>query len=220
MIPKNKQKSAVNRRASQKKSSGLTQIVNTVFPQTFSSNIRFKHKFRFVSAARVNQSITRACLLNLICTGLGTTSIARNLAGIKLNKVELFGSLVNSDADVLALSIEWLSTLGPSSEMSDSGNTFNPAHIVTSPPVNSLAGFWSLTGANETDVIMKINCNTNAIIDIWVEMVLMDDEAISLLTVGGTTTVAGRTYVLPLDNVANATNGQFKPISYETVTVL
>jgi hypothetical protein len=77
-----------------------------------------------------------------------------------------------------SLSLEWLSTYGPSVIINDfSISTAIPAVIRTVPPRNSLASFWSLTASNESDTIMNLNAPAGTCVDVWFTIVFNDGVA-------------------------------------------
>jgi hypothetical protein len=187
-------------------------------PSQFSATVRFKHKFRFLCTTASFTSpvtISRANLLSLlVMNGASNTTNYRIITGLKLNRIEIFGpSNLGSIATASTVSVEWLSNLGPSTVVSDSSssNAF-PSHITTSPPPQSLASFWSLSGINETENLFTITAQTLSIIDVWCDIVLMNGE--SAHSVPSTNSgVAGTLYLLALDS----SGGNYPPVSYQTL---
>jgi len=148
-----------------------------------------------------------------VCT-LTTTS-ARIFTGVKLNKLEMFG--VGGGASALpfstsTVSCQWISAYGPTNEISDTGNAFEPAHVDTAPPRQSVASFWSIQGTNETETIAQIVVTLGTIIDVWVEFVMQDAEAASLITTIAAG-VTGQLYAGFLDRSAGAA-AIMVPVSY------
>jgi len=187
----------------------------------FRSTIRFRHMFRFQSTNTSSSntlSITRADLLNLVTVGnFSANKLYRIFSGAKLNKIEMrnpgASSVAGSDTELTTGSVEWTSTYGPSSEISDSGTPLHPLFITTSPPRQSLASFWSLTGFNESDVLMIIVVPSLAIVDLWVEFVMQDGQTPVLLTPTADP-VDGQVYAVYLDGVVS---GVLKPVSYTSI---
>jgi hypothetical protein len=186
---------------------------NVAFPRTFNSNIRFKHQFRYTSVGTLAGNITqRSTILNLLGVATTTTQVARLFAGVKINRIEIFGVSGSGSTGTTAstVSLEWLSEFGPSSEMSDTGNAFNPPHLVCTPPPQSTASFWSLTGSNEGVSLFSIAAPAGSVVDLWLDVVLFDAEtptlitSTSILTVGGTYagyltgSVGAGTYLIPV----------------------
>jgi hypothetical protein len=208
----------VNRRASQNKAPGKVMMVETPrVPLQFSATVRFKHKFRFqcmTSSFSSPVTISRANLLSLLSmnTSGGTTNY-RIITGIKLNRIEIFGTANVSGFSSSTVSVEWLSNLGPSTLTSDSsGSPAYPAHMVTTPPPQSLSSFWSLSGINETENLFTIVAPTLSIIDVWCDVVLMNGETPHTVPSSNSGTL-GTLYLLALDS----SGGNFPPVSYQTL---
>jgi hypothetical protein len=208
-----------DRRARQNKSSGTRQsvsVTNSHFPQQFKSNVELKHRFRFQASTAGSYSIARSQILNLLCESSGTAAAYRIMSGAKLNRVEVFGVAGGGTNDYSAstVSLEWLSNLGPTSETSDTGNAMNPPHIVCSPPPQSLASFWSITGQNESEILFTVTVAIGGVIDIWLSAVLFDGETPVSATVTSFGTL-GQLYALPLDQSAGV--GNLVPVSYNSI---
>jgi hypothetical protein len=187
----------------------------------FQSTIRFKHHFRYQAASQLTAfGITRGFLLNLLVSADGggspSTVASRLFSGVKINRIEIRcpGAAVaaGSDTTSLTTSLEWTSTYGPSSEQSDSGTPLHPPLLMTSPPPQSLASFWSLTGSNESDVLMLLTVPTQSIVDLWVDVVLMDGQTPVAVTLA-TSSTDGQVYALAMDG---HTSNVLVPVSYST----
>jgi hypothetical protein len=187
----------------------------------FQSTVHVKHHFRYqVATNGFSGNITRANLLNLMAVGSttgGTTQAARIFSGVKLNRVELRSIGTNpgtgNDTLIQTSTIEWTSTYGPSSEISDSGTALHPPFIQTSPPSQSLASFWSLTGSNETDVLMVLNLPASSSVDIWIEAIMQDGQ--SVVEVALSSATLGVVYALALDGPSS---NRIVPVSYTTTS--
>lgn len=160
-------------------------------PPQFASNVVFKHRFRFGATGTSNTvSVKRSDLLGLLFSNRsGSTSNSRIVAAAKLNRVEAWGTGGDSDSvsAVTIISLEWRSANAPTLELSDTGSPYRPPHLITSPPSHSLAGFWSLTGTNESEELFIMRVIAGTTVDIWVDMVLFDGET----PVAVTTTASG-----------------------------
>jgi hypothetical protein len=212
------------RRVRQNKSPALRLMEKDAYanrlPQ-FQSTVHVKHHFRYQIATNgFSGNITRADLLNIMAVGStsgGTTQASRIFAGVKLNRIELrsIGTNPGSGNDTLiqTTTLEWTSTYGPSSEISDSGTALHPPIITSSPPSQSLAAFWSLTGSNESDVLMVLNLPASSSVDLWVEAVLMDGQSVVEIPLGSAT--LGVLYVLALDGPSS---NRIAPVSYTTTS--
>jgi hypothetical protein len=209
------------RRVRQNKSSGSQRLTErdaraNHIPQ-FASTVSVRHHFRYqASGVLSNKSITRGSLLNLLVSGAFqlTNQLNRLFSAVKLNKVEARCPTGGSDVALNTLSIEWFSTLGPTSEVSDTGTPLHPPILVTSPPRQSLAGFWSLTGTSESDVLFQINGPTGTIVDIWIEATLQDGESPTVI-VPTNAPSNGALYALALDGISS---NVLAPVSYTTIS--
>lgn len=134
-------------------------------------------------------------LNTLLVNQSSSTGNFRILSAIKLNRVEIWGLSGSGASDYGASSVvvEWLSQYSPTSEVTDSGTALYPAHVVTTPPRQSIASFWSMSGSNESEVLFKVIAPPGAIMDIWYDMVLQDGQGPT--SVGTTASgVAGTLY--------------------------
>lgn len=203
-----------------------TPTVNTNVIRSIDSSFRIRHRARYMysgTSAVVNRSITRGFMLNtLIMNNNGTTGHGRLFAGVKLNRIEIF----STSASPIAL--EWTSSLGPSREITDQSLTAaSVATIKSSPPRNSLAGFWSMTGSNESEALLNlslpasdtvvggVNTRGQTVIDVWIEAILMDDETVVNVTTTNSGTL-NQLYLTNFDGPSGATVG-LVPQSYRTI---
>jgi hypothetical protein len=196
-------------------------------PLQFDASVRLKHHFRYIDiGSGTTFNITRGNLLNLMVSANTTSTAARLIAGIKLNRIEMFttaSSTSGSSPSETTISVEWLSNYGPSSESSDSSISVSlPAHVTSRPPPNSLASFWSLTGSNESEIVAKLQLPSSVsgayaytIVDIWVDVVLMDDETPLTVTGYTNTLTLSQFYLGYLDG--NGSSAEIKPVSYVSI---
>jgi hypothetical protein len=214
MSPNKNKNSGANRRVTQNKFSDkrVMEIENSHFPRQFVSSVRFKKQIRFKCITTAGAyNVTRLDLLQLLMVNLaGTVVNTRLIAGIKLNRIEMFDSQQSQTNFGNPTSVEWLSNLGPTTLVSGTGTTFQPAHVVSSPPPQSLCSFWSLTGSNETEILMTLTVGVGCIIDCWFDIVLFDGESVVQFNTAATGT-AGQLYMGYLDG-PGATFLQ--PVSY------
>ncbi len=146
------------------------------FPEKFQATVQCSHTFRFLSDNGTDQQLSRGNLLNLIRVAINATTGARIFSGIRLNWIKVYSFSADSTTDVQTVSVEWTSTNGPSRLVSDTGNNLHPAYVHASPPKDSLASFWSLTGNNESEVLCIISKPSSAITDINVSFILQNGE--------------------------------------------
>jgi hypothetical protein len=174
--------------------------------------ITSRSRFR-AAAANGALSVTRAILLNtLVMNSASGTTNYRLFSGIRLRSIEMWFSSASSTTPI---SVEWTSTYGPSRIVSDSPvGTAQPAHVKSTPPPQSLASFWSLTGQNESEVVMILSYDTPAFIDITYDAILQNGEAAVSVTTTANGAV-GRVYHTYLSGV---TTTDLVPVSYTPIT--
>jgi len=174
--------------------------VGFIRPPPFQANFRVKHRYRFQATSAGNSIlITRRDLLNLNVVALTATTSARIFQSVKLNRVEMWavaGSGTN-DYGIASVALNWLSSFGPNTEVSNTGNAINTAHVSGSPPRSSLASFWSSGGSSESEVLFSLTFTVGTIVDVWVDAVLYDGGGAPSVTVAGAT--ANFMYFLSLD---------------------
>jgi hypothetical protein len=173
--------------------------------------------FRYISTATLTaDKITRQDLIGLMVVNLsGTTNNTCIFAGVKVNRIEMNavgGSSVAAPFTPATVACEWLSSVGPSSEFSDTGNAMQPACLVTSPPPQSLCGFWSLTGSAPTEQLFALSGPIGTIVDVYCDLILCDNETVNLVTTTNNG-VAGTLYCLYLDLHLGAA-ASLQPVSY------
>jgi hypothetical protein len=217
LTPNKSNKRGARSQARQNKTSAVMMVDK---PSQILTSITSKYRFRFqiVNTPGV-LGLTRAMLLNLLQSGNSSTTTARLIAAIRVNRIQMFCSPIGAYGNTTC-SVEWLSTYGPSTEKSDTTTSISiPASVISSPPRNSLASFWSLTGQNESDVIAKIsfpsNSYGNALIDVWTDIVLMDDESPVTLTPHNSVTVS-QLYMGYLDGFTGGSSA-YQPIAYTSI---
>jgi len=174
----NKGRTNQRRRQSRLDQNSNSQIARILphFPESFNATISGTHVFRFNSDTTVSQSLSRGNLLNLVRCAVSSTAAARIFSGVRLNWIKIYSFSSETETRVQTCSVEWTSTNGPSRVISDTGNAMHPAYVHTSPPRDSLASFWSLTGNNESDVLCLIEKPVAAITDISVSFILQNGE--------------------------------------------
>lgn len=213
----NKIKNRAKARANNKTSNGKSGIPH---PPQFNSTIMINRKARFQygNTASGTLSLTRAMLLNHLVVANSATSVVRILSGFRLKSITLWAVQNSTSASFQFLpetvSVEWTSNYGPSVIVSDTSMSVQPAYVQTSPPSNSLASFWSLTGSNESEVIALISGVYGMIIDITYDCILQNGETPVAIT-QTTASVNATVYMSYLDGLAG--NGYYVPISYKGI---
>jgi len=201
-------------RAPRKSQKGKSSV-GLLRPPQFDSTVKFTHKFRFLSNSAATSTITRARLLNLLVSATAANTANRIFSGARLIKVEVWAVQGASSANpfnTATVSLEWISNLSPTTEVSDSGNAENTAHISCKPPSMSTGAFWSMTGSNETESLFILTVPVGSIVDVTVELVCMDGETPVVVTIGSGT--AGFLSAVALDDVA----ATLIPVSYTNVS--
>jgi len=187
-------------------------------PTQFSSNVRLNHKFRFTAASAFNHALSPFD----IGGALGSVGTVTNstvtcfVESFKIRKIEVWSSPASQGANS-TVSLDWVGFgNSPNIEFSDTTlSVTKNAHIVTSPPQNSLCHFWQ----NVSDVtsLFTLVCPMNSIVDLSLDMILADQEVGLVAITGLTTVVLGHIYYLALDR-GNAGTNVLVPVSLNTTT--
>lgn len=167
-------------------------------PSQLNTNIRLSHRYRFTATAAQNGPITDTNLLG-VCGGVGSvvnSQIALFTKSVKVRKIEIWSAPASQGANSTC-SVDWEGFgNSPNVEVSDTTvSVTKNAHVVSSPPPQSLCSFWQeATGTN----LFTIVCPANSIIDLWLDEVLAD-QTTNLQAFPAVTAVVGRIYYLALD---------------------
>jgi len=184
-------------------------------PSPFNANIVVKHRFRFLcgGSAVTGIKINRGNLLAMFIMGSTPTGGYRMISGIKLNRVELFTQAVPGTSSA-SVALTWLGVNAPVTEISDTTlSSAYPAHIATSPPMDSSAAWWSTIGVNESEYLFAITCSSYTIIDVWCEFVLLD-TGLGVVQITSGATNLGVLYYCVLDGPSGS--GNFVPVGTST----
>jgi hypothetical protein len=188
---------------------------STLRPPQFNATISLTRTARFQASgvAHTGLSVTRGMLLNHLFVNAANALVNyRVVSGIRIRKVRMW-AIGNAVAAPVTLSIEWLSTLGPSKFVSASSMSVEPAFIRSAPPLLSTASFWSLTGFNETEVLFVLDYVIGTVIDLQYEVYFQNGETPVTVTTANNGT-AGNLYMSPLDGVG--AGRELLPTSYFT----
>jgi hypothetical protein len=152
------------------------------------------------------QTVTRSNMLNNLIMNLsGGTSNAGMLNAIRISRIRVY-SCNTSATNSATVTLEWLSTYGPSKYISDTAlGMTSVAMIDSKPPRTSLASAWSLSGSNESDVLFSISCPSSSIIDVTVQLIVMDGSNARIATTSASGTT-GFVYATPLDGPRSGAN--------------
>jgi hypothetical protein len=128
-------------------------------------------KIRYSCSTTGSFSITRADLLSRLVMATGATVAYRLFTAVRVTEVEIFGSGTGTSVEV-----QWISENGPTKVVGDvSTSPAYPAHLISKPPMNSLASQWSTIGSNESTVLMRLNSPlSGCILDLTFNAVLGD----------------------------------------------
>jgi len=184
-----------------------------VHPPQFQSTVMVTRRARFTATGGgyASLGVSRDSLLNHLVSCILTTSNARVLSGFRIRSVEMWS--IGSGGVVLptTVSVEWTSSYGPSRIVSDTSMSIAPAHVVTAPPPDSLASFWSLSGSNENDVVMILSIPEGTVLDITYDAIFQNGESPVIVTTT-TSNTAGALYMMCFDGATSF--GYLKPQSY------
>jgi hypothetical protein len=207
-------------RKSQPRAQGRPRGLPNKPPQQASSIVIGK-TLRFQAAgAQADFALTRAGLLDLLVMATSTTAAYRIASASRIRRIDIWGQPPAQQGSVNPIQVEWLSSLGPSKIITDvgMGATFG-AKVTCRPPANSLAGFWSLTGSDETEQLVRLTLPPQSVIDLHVTFQLqnnLDAENVPVAVVVAGATI-GTVYVLPLDFAASGASAEVSPVSYNSV---
>jgi hypothetical protein len=117
----------------------------------------------------------------------------------RIRRIEVWAAPASQGANS-TVSLDWVGfNNSPNIEASDTTlSVTKNAHIVTTPPQNSLCHFWQ---KNTGTALFKLVCPINSIVDLTVDQVLSDQE-VALETEGVATATLGLIYYLALDGPA------------------
>jgi hypothetical protein len=157
----------------------------------------------FAQSTATKVNITRAFMLSsIIMNTSGSTTNYRVTNAVKINSITVWSISATLGTPSPPIAIEWLSSYGPSKIVSDTTlSTAFPAMIHSRPPANSLAGYWSLRGSNESDVLFLVTCATGSIIHVNMTYNLQDDTAVTSVSTTNSGS-AGTLYYTSLDGPA------------------
>jgi hypothetical protein len=179
------------------------------------TTVRKSHRFRFNASSPLDDvAITTFQVLGAaggICSVVNN-SVSYINRSMKIKSIEIWSPTSTSTTSATC-SVNWQGgTNAPNVEVSDTSiNQSRPAHIMTRPPVNSLASFWAIGGGT---TVFKISCPGGSIIDIQLSLIEVDQSAASN-TATITTGTLGALYYLALDG---PTTNLLVPISLNTTS--
>jgi len=177
---------------------------------------------RYTATAAVNVVVSRGQLLDSLVLATGSTAAYRVLDAVKVRSIRIWGNAPGTGAvQARTSSVQWLSSYSPAKVVSDSGvGATYGARVYSKPPAMSLAGFWSLTGINESEAVFWLTLNEGDIVDLAVSARIQNnvngEDAPAAVTVVGAT--VGTVYQLALDFVQSGAAAVIIPVAYNTIT--
>ncbi len=182
-------------------------------PPQISTNISFRHKYRFVSTNGALQTIGSNDLCAVaggVCT-VANNTLSLIAAAVKLHRVQVWTPPATQGSSATC-SLNWKSTsFSPNLEVSDSTmSVTTPAYISAVPPAGSQASFWAVSGSGQD--LFDLVAPSGSIIDVDLTVVLNDGVAGASYTVAAAT--LGVLYFLPLDGGSDV----YTPVSLSTTT--
>jgi hypothetical protein len=183
-------------------------------PPPFIPTLQLPHKFRFVNGANSGTfAITRARLLNLLCTATTAVTTVRLIQAIRLKRVQIWANPTALGAPPTTIQLEWLGENAPSTVVSDTSMGVRPAHVSTSPPPSSSNRWWSMSGQLESDPLFTMVLPANCVIDVSTEVRTVEQETPFAGDIPAGATV-GQFYGDYLDGI---TSGMLAPVGLVTI---
>jgi hypothetical protein len=181
----------------------------SVMLEPVDSNPTFNRTFRFTASGGANNLIiSRGDLLNLlqIATASGTGAAgARLINCIELRWIRVRPG-VSSAVAITTVSLTWLGQYAKSkTETLSVMGSSNVPELLTKPPKNSVAGFWAVSGIDETENVFSMDLTVGTVVDVNVSFVLQNFIATPLNPVATTSTktvTSGVVYCAALDGTS------------------
>jgi hypothetical protein len=148
-------------------------------------------------------TISRLGLINLLGVGVAPNTSFTILDAIRVVSVKMYGVGLTGPSSVETITLRWLSRLGKTDIMTATGNAFAPPTIVSQPPMDSLASFWTRRGSPDTtaaDILFEMVVVPSTIIDITVEVELQNGGPNPAGIPLASAAITGAVSMLNLDN--------------------
>ncbi len=180
-------------------------------PQQFRANPEVTRRYRFVSTSGTARPIQVRYLTGAAGVVADTATTGQPIfQSVRIQQIEIWAPPA-SQGSAITCSVLWeQSTQSQPREVSDTSNSVSqPAHVLTSPPPGSLAGFWSPRSATTT--LCTLVAPAGSIIDVWLSLVMGDGVQTSTpQTLVGAT--VGGVYYGGLDS-QTAASAIYQPVS-------
>jgi len=188
-------------------------------PPQFSPTFKILGKrLRFqATAASPGLQLTMIHFGDLWCLSTLATQATQIASHCRLKAIEMWAPPAASLVPV-TVAIDWtggtVGGFGKSTRVSDTAvGSAQPAHIRSSPPLNSQIAQWF--AANSNTEVCRISFPAGAIIDITYDVVVRDDASVAIVTGAVAGAAPGAVYVRALDSVTSTAN--LPPISIATI---
>ncbi len=148
--------------------------VERLAPQQFRANPEVTRRYRFVSSASTARALTASTLCGAAGVVADTATTGQPIfQSVRVNQIEIWTPTA-SQGSAITCSVLWAQTTqSQPREVSDTTNSVTqPAHVLTSPPPGSLAGFWSPRSSSTT--LCTLVAPAGSIIDVWLSLVAGD----------------------------------------------
>jgi len=177
------------------------------FPPPFQSTVDKVQKFRFLSICSTGVravTISRLGLINLLGVGVGPANSFSILDAIRIVSIRVYGVPDNANPYAASsVTLRWTSDLGKTDVEIATGNAIAPALLVSSPPKDSLAGFWTRRGAPTTvagAILFELVVPDRAVVDLTVEMEFQNGGPFPTAILLASPATTGAVSVVNLDN--------------------
>jgi hypothetical protein len=152
----------------------VTLDMRLIRPSQLMVSPQAAYKMRFYESAGGNRIVTRADMLNRLVMASSGSVGYRLFSAVKLNKLTIFAT-TDAPGSVINSSLQWLSTSGPSQLITEtSTSAAYPSVIVSRPPKQSLASFWSQVGTNESEQLLIMKLNGGDMVEVEFQAVLQN----------------------------------------------
>jgi hypothetical protein len=150
------------------------------------ADVSVSKRIRYNEVTAGTTQISRADLLNLIVLPSSTTQAYGLLKSCRIKAIEVW-TLESSASTPLGnggeFLLTWLSNLGDEVTKRCTQMGMAPGYLLTSPPRNSLAGFWTTAASDLTEIICEISALDGSIIDIIYEFKFCNNNASRSFTI-------------------------------------
>lgn len=152
-----------------------------------------------VTSAAAEEPVTRGNCLSALTMATTTTQVARLFMTCRIRKVSIW-QVSSSATNPLGInatpsfpSVEFESDAGPLGKTLNPQLGTEPGYVEARPPSHSFAGFDSISGINETDVLFRYNCAANAIIQVVMDYEI-NDSSVTAVTGSSSGRTVGEVY--------------------------